>query len=107
MKILLDECVSKRLKPYLAGYDVSTVREMQWSGVKNGKLMTLCVEHGFNVLLTIDKNLQYQQNLDRYPVTIVVLNSFTSRVDELALFIPRFEMVLPTFEQHRAYVLDR
>ena len=34
---------------------------MQWSGIKNGKLMTLCVEHDFDILLTIDKNLQYQQ----------------------------------------------
>ena len=57
MKILLDECVTKHLKLYLADFDVYTVREMQWSGIKNGKLMSLCVEHGFDVLLTIDKNL--------------------------------------------------
>ena len=107
MKILLDECVTKRLKAYLSSHDVLTVREMQWSGVKNGKLLSLCVEHGFDILLTIDKNLQYQQNLDRYPVSIVVLNSFTSRVDELILFMPQFEILLPTFERHKAYVLNR
>jgi hypothetical protein len=61
MKILLDECVTKHLKLYLIGHEVSTVREMGWSGVKNGKLMTLCVENGFEILLTIDKNLQHQQ----------------------------------------------
>lgn len=77
MKILLDECVTKHLKPYLADFKVMTVREMQWSGIKNGKPMALCVENGFNVLLTIDKNLRYQQNLDKYALTIVVLNSFT------------------------------
>ena len=72
MKILLDECVTKHLKPLLIGHEVSTVREMGWSGVKNGKLMTLCVENGFEILLTIDKNLQHQQNLDKYPITIVI-----------------------------------
>ena len=44
MKILLDECVTKHLKPHLSDHDVWTVREMGWSGIKNGKLMTLCVE---------------------------------------------------------------
>jgi hypothetical protein len=69
--------------------------------------MALCVEHGIDILLTIDKNLQYQQNLDRYPLTIVVFNSFTSRVDELIQFIPSFEASLSSFEKHRAYILDR
>ena len=57
MKILLDECVTKYLKPHLIGHEVSTVREIGWSGVKNGKLMTLCVENGFEILLTIDIHL--------------------------------------------------
>ncbi len=58
MKILLDECVTKHLKPHLAEHEVYTVRDMQWSGVKNGELLTLCVKHGFDILLSIDKNLQ-------------------------------------------------
>lgn len=71
MKILLDECVTKHLKSYLSDFEVITVREMQWSGIKNGKLMALCVENGFDVLLTT-----------------VVLNSFISKVEELKDFIP-------------------
>ncbi len=55
MKILLDECVTKHLKPYLKEHEVYTVRELQWSGIKNGKLMALCVENGFDMLLTIDR----------------------------------------------------
>ena len=106
MKILLDECVTKHLKRHLSEYDVFTVREMEWSGVKNGKLMALCVEYEFHVLLTIDKNLQFQQNLDKYPVTIAVLNSFTSKVEELAQFIPAFKSQLPQFEKHKAYLIE-
>ena len=107
MKILLDECVTKHLKPHLIGHEVSTVREMGWSGVKNGKLMTLCVENGFEILLTIDKNLQHQQNLDKYPITIIILNSYSSKVEELIEFLPEFEAQLPTYQKHFAYQIRR
>jgi hypothetical protein len=50
MKILLDECVTKRIKSYLSGFEVFTVFGMGWSGVKNGKLMSLCVMKQFDVL---------------------------------------------------------
>lgn len=107
MKILLDECVTKHLKPHLAEHEVFTVREMQWSGIKNGRLMALCVEHQFDILLTIDKNLQFQQNLDKYPVTVVVLNSFTSKVEELVTFLPSLRIQLKQSEKHRAYLINK
>ena len=107
MKILLDECVSKHLKPHLPKHEVYTVREMQWSGIKNGKLMALCVENAFNILLTIDKNLQYQQNLDRYPISIVVLNSVSSKVEELITLLPAFNELITSFQLHQAYVIEK
>ena len=70
MKILLDECVTKKLKKYLKDFEVYTVTESGWSGVKNGKLMSLCVENGFEILLTIDKNMAHQQNLNKYKIAI-------------------------------------
>ena len=60
MKILLDECVTKRLKPYLVEFEVFTVSQMKWNGIKNGKLMALCVDNNFDLLLTIDKSLMFQ-----------------------------------------------
>lgn len=107
MKILLDECVTKHLKPHLAGHEVFTVRELQWSGIKNGKLMALCVEQQFDILLTIDKNLQFQKNLNKYPITVVVLNSFTSKVEELVTFLPSLQIQLVQFEKHRAYLINK
>ncbi len=59
MKILLDECVTKKLKAYLPDHEVYTVTEMGWSGLFNGKLMTKCVENHFDILLTVDKNILY------------------------------------------------
>lgn len=107
MKILLDECMTKHLKSHLTDQEVLTVREMQWGGIKNGKLLALCVEHGFEMLLTIDKNLQYQQNLDKYALIIVVLNSFTSKIEELELFLPTFRAQFLSFEKHKVYLIDK
>ena len=107
MKILLDECVTKKLKPHLSGHEVYTVWEMGWSGIKNGKLMGLCVENNFEILLTIDKNLQYQQNLDLFPISILIINSTSSKIEELITFIPLFIDQLPGFEKHKAYIIDK
>ena len=107
MKVLLDECVTKRLKPHLSELEVFTVREMGWSGVKNGKLISLCVDNHFDVILTIDKNMAYQQNLEKYPITIVVLNSSNSKLEEVSLFVPSFLKQLDSFEKNRAYVVDK
>ena len=69
--------------------------------------MALSVENGFDILLTIDKNLQHQLNLEKYPVTIVILNSFTSKVEELLKFLPELESQLPTYKKHTAYLISR
>ncbi len=107
MKILLDECVTKRLKRNLEEFEVFTVRELGISGIKNGELMTFCVENDFDILLTIDKNLMFQQNLNKYPVAIVVFNSHTSKVEELVTFLPSFKAQITDLQKHRAYIIDK
>ncbi len=107
MKILLDECVTKRLKEYLEEFEVFTVRELELSGIKNGKLMAYCVENNFDILLTIDKNLMFQQNLDKYPITIAVLNCFTSKIEELIMFLPSFKAQVDILEKYKAYIIEK
>ncbi|HEY4063666.1 MAG TPA: DUF5615 family PIN-like protein [Puia sp.] len=107
MKILLDECVTKRVKGFLQEFEVFTVSEMGWSGIKNGKLMALCIENNFDILLTIDKNIINQQNINKHKLTIVVLNSYTSKLDELLLFLPSFKAQVNGFETHRAYIIEK
>ena len=63
MKILLDECVTKRLKSSFSSHEVLTVTQMKWNGIKNGKLLSLCIENNFDVLLTIDKNMPTNNTL--------------------------------------------
>jgi hypothetical protein len=107
MKILLDECVTKRLKPHLSDFEVFTVSEMQWNGIKNGQLMSLCVDNNFDLLLTIDKNILFQQNIDKYKLTIAVLNSLTSKIEELILFLPSFISQADKFEKYKAYFIEK
>ena len=70
MKILLDECVDQRFRKDLVGHDVVTVQEAGWAGKKNGELLGLASE-SYDVFLTVDRNLYFQQN--RSTITIAVL----------------------------------
>lgn len=107
MKILLDECVTKRFKKHLSQYEVFTVAEKGWSGIKNGALLKLCSENAFDILLTIDKNLVFQQNVSKHPVTIVILKTRTSKIEELVTFLPSFNSQLNTFQKFRAYLIEK
>ncbi len=107
MKILLDECLPARFKTYLLDHDVYSVYELGLSGVKNGKLLRYCKDNHFNIILTIDKNMMYQQNLNNYPISIVVLNSKSSKIEELKTFLPEFEKNITGFEKSKAYILNK
>jgi predicted nuclease of predicted toxin-antitoxin system len=75
MKILLDENLPKRLKKDFKNHIVFTVRDMDWQGTKNGMLLNLMINKGFEVFITFDKNLKFQQNFEKYPIPVVVLNA--------------------------------
>ncbi|MEP7197147.1 MAG: DUF5615 family PIN-like protein [Saprospiraceae bacterium] len=107
MKILLDECVTKHLKPHLIDFDVYTVSEMKWNGIKNGKLISLCIENGFDLLLTIDKNIQFQQALEKHPLIIVIINSVTSNIDELITYLTSLRKQLGEFQKHNSYLINK
>ena len=72
MKVLMDECLPRKLKRHLSDHNVSTVPEMGWAGIKNGALLRL-MEPVFEAFITIDNNMQYQQNLGSLQIGIVVL----------------------------------
>lgn len=88
MKVLLDECVPRPLKFDFIGHDVDHVTEMGWSSIKNGKLLGLAVSAGFEVLVTTDQNLRYQQNLQKFKIGIIVLIAKSNRVDDLQPLVP-------------------
>lgn len=93
MRLLLDECVPARLRKALPSHHVSTVPEQGWSGVKNGKLLLLAAEK-FDVLITVDKNLPYQQNASLLPISVFVLDVPSSELRYLLPLIPKLEAAL-------------
>lgn len=83
MRVLLDECVPRPLRWELAEFEVRTLREMGWAGKTNGELLALMADAGFDVLLTVDQNLRYQQSLRAAGVSVVVMVARTNRLAEL------------------------
>src|SRR6266851_4798337 len=94
MRILLDECVPRRLRRELPGHDVRTVPEMGWAGKKNGELLQLMTGQGFEVFLTVDQNLRYQQNLQAAAVALVVLVAASNRLADLVPLMPSVQAAL-------------
>jgi len=96
MKLLLDENLPKRLKNDLVSHEVFTVREMGWSGISNGLLLKLLTENYFDALLTFDKNLQHQQNFEKYPVIVIVLSAPSNTYNELKKLSTKIQELLLT-----------
>lgn len=93
MRLLLDECVPKRLKRELPGHDVKTVQDMGWAGIKNGALLELA-DGQFDALLTVDQGLEYQQNLSGLTISVVVLLAASNDVDDLRPLLSGLEQAL-------------
>ena len=74
MRVLLDECVPKRVRQELPGHAVKTVVEMGWSGVKNGELLRRASSE-FDCFLTVDRNLQFQQNVVGLKIAVIVVHA--------------------------------
>jgi hypothetical protein len=90
MRLLLDESAPSRLRRSLTEHSLRTVVEAGWSGVKNGKLLALAATE-FDVFITVDKNLPFQQNLTTLPIALVVLDSVSN---ELPALLPRVPSLL-------------
>ena len=82
MKVLLDECVDRRLARDLADHDVKTARQVGWTTIKNGELLALA-SNEFDVFVTVDRNLSFQQNIASFPIAVVVLRARTNRLADL------------------------
>jgi hypothetical protein len=87
VRVLLDECVDWRLSRHIVGHDVKTARQMGWSTVKNGELLVLA-SASFDVFVTVDRNLSFQQNLLNLPVAVVVLQAKSNRLTDLIPWFP-------------------
>lgn len=99
MKLLLDECVTRYLKRDLTGHEVFTVDEAGLKGLKNGELLRRAARAGFDVLVTVDQNLSYQQNVHTLPVAILILVAYSNAYAKLKPLMPRVLEKLETISK--------
>jgi hypothetical protein len=88
MRVLLDECVDQRLRRLVTGHDCQTAGHVKLSGLKNGELLAAAEANGFEVLITTDQQIPYQQNLENRQISILILCAPTNRLADLAQLIP-------------------
>jgi len=97
VNLLLDECLDWRLRRDLPGHDVRTVQEMGWAGIKNGRLLGLA-QRDFQVFITGDSNLSFQQNLPAFSIAVVVLQAESIRLIHTRPLMPKVLAVLPSLQ---------
>jgi hypothetical protein len=101
VRVLLDECVDWRFAREIVGHDVRTARQMGWTAIKNGELLALASKQ-FDVFVTVDRNVSFQQNLATVRVGVVVLRSKSNRLADLRPLAPR---VMEAIEETRPGVV--
>lgn len=94
MRVLLDECIPRKFKNQLSAHKCATVPEAGFAGRKNGELLKLAVEAGFEVFVTLDRGIEYQQNPALHKLVLLVLRAKSSRLDDLISQTPRILEVL-------------
>ncbi|MFM2060353.1 MAG: hypothetical protein RLZZ507_23 [Cyanobacteriota bacterium] len=105
MKLILDECIDRRLAKEFIGYEIKTVPQMGWAGTKNGKLLAL-IEKEFDVFITVDRNLSFQQNLSQFNIAVVVLQAKSNRLMDLKPLVPKILDILSTVVKGQAVVIS-
>jgi hypothetical protein len=103
VKILFDHCVPRPLRRELLGHETKTAREMRWEGLKNGKLLGEAQVAGFDVFLTVDQSIRYQQNLQGHAIAVVVMITNGITVEDLRLLLPAVEETLALVQPGQLY----
>jgi predicted nuclease of predicted toxin-antitoxin system len=108
MKVLIDECSPKALKRHLAdhGHECLTVQEAGWAGKKNGELLDLA-DPLFDVFVTLDTNVQFQQNLAGRKIAVVVLHYSSNRLDHLRQYFPACVLALEKIKPGQIVRVER
>jgi len=97
VKLLLDENLPEQLKNDFFEYEIYHITDLQWNGIKNGELLKLMLAENFDVLLTFDKNLRYQQNLQKYPIAVFVLVAQRNQYRFLVPLVDKIKTHLNSF----------
>lgn len=97
MRLLLDESLPRPLADQLTGHVVRTVAQMGWTGLTNGALLRKAAAE-FDVVVTADQNIEFQQNLSALPIAVVVLVASSNRLESLEPLVPQVLQLLTSLE---------
>jgi hypothetical protein len=98
LKVFIDECVDWRIALEIVGHEVKTARQMSWSTIKNGELLALAAQD-FDVFVTVDRNLSFQQNLPAFEIAVIVLRAVSNRLADLRPLLPELLAIIPAARQ--------
>jgi predicted nuclease of predicted toxin-antitoxin system len=103
MKVLLDECLPRRLLRDFSGFSATTVPRQGWAGKSDSELLSLAADE-FDVFITLDSNLVFQQNLKMMSLSIVVLHAVNSRYETFVPLIPKLLEAVESIETSGAVI---
>ncbi len=98
MKVLLDECLPRDLRKHLVGHDCQTVPQTGLAGRANGELLELAERSGWQVLLTMDLGMPYQQNLTGRTISLAIIRAQSNRLPDLLPHVPAILAALPNLK---------
>ncbi len=104
-RILMDESLPRPLRRVLVDLEIVTVQEAGWAGFENGDLLSVAQEH-FDVLLTGDKNIRFQQNLDEFSIGVVVAAGKSTKLEDLLPLVPGMRRAIDTVKPGRYLEVD-
>ncbi len=104
-RILLDECINRRLAREISGHEVKTAPEIDWAGLDNGELLARA-EKEFDIFITVDRNLTFQQNLPKFDIAVLVLRTRTNRLKDLIPLVPKIIDALNNPQRGKAVFID-
>lgn len=105
MKVLLDECLPRDLRKHLGEHECQTVPQAHLAGLANGQLLTLAEQSGWQVFLTVDRGIPYQQNLAGKAISIIVIRAKSNRLPDLLPHIPAILSAVSTIKPGQVSVI--
>jgi hypothetical protein len=106
MRVLLDECIPRKLKQSLSGHTRRTVPEQGLAGKKNGELLRAAERLGFEVFLTIDRGIEYEQNLQARQLAIIIVRTKSNRLADLLPCVPAIQTALTSVRPGQLVKVD-
>ena len=88
MKILIEECIPRKLKNSFPDHECRTVPEAGLAGKKNGELLSIAERQGFELFLTMDRGIEYEQDLAGHRIAIIILRAKSNRLADLLPLVP-------------------